>query len=199
MALTRWHHDVVLEDGTVYPLRHRLEDGPEYGAVNGRALGLTAAQSRTGTAVHELGHALVWLAGGLHVTGLAVGTEPGGRAQCTLRTHTPEHRAARVIGIVAGERAVDRWLRETGLWTPSLAAMAELEAAHDRALVLDATRPRPAFGDGGPDYSDLHHLADQALDTIWDRLLTALPVLVRDGEMTGDRLAARTGLTNPSL
>ncbi|MBQ1163877.1 hypothetical protein KBZ21_41850, partial [Streptomyces sp. A73] len=37
------------------------------------------------------------------------------------------------VAVVAGERATDRWLREAGLWTEDLAAMAELGASHDRA------------------------------------------------------------------
>ncbi|MGW7617463.1 hypothetical protein ACWGLG_16655 [Streptomyces antimycoticus] len=195
--LTVWHHDLRLEDGAPYPLRNRLEEGPEYGDINDQVLGLTKKQSRTGQAVHELGHAMVWLAGGLHVVNLGIDIGRGGRAMCLPTNRTQEQQMTRIIGIVAGERAQDRWLRETGLWTPSRAAMAELGAAHDRSLVFAADpRPRPGFGSGGADYSDLHDLADRALDGIWGSIQDALPVLVRRGSLSGDQLAKLSGLTN---
>lgn len=103
----------------------------------------------------------------------------------------------RVIGVVAGERAQDRWLREGGLWTPSLGALAELGAAHDRAYVFACDpRPRPGFGDGDVDYSVLHDLADEALDAVWKKVAMALPILVERGRMTGDELADCVSLVN---
>lgn len=197
MTTTIWNRDVRLADGTVYPLRNRLTEGPASGEISDRTLGLTPEQCRTSTAVHELGHAVMWLAGGLHVHHLGVGIGPGGQAVCGPVTQTPEERLHRVLGVVAGERAQDRWLRETGLWTPSLAAMAELGAAHDRAYVFACDpEPRPGFGDGDVDYSVLHTMADEALDGIWDKVMTALPVLVQRSWMTGDDLADCVGLPN---
>lgn len=193
---TAWYHDVVLSDGSVYPLRNRLSEDIR-GDISNEALGLTGEQSRASTAVHELGHAMVWLASGLHVQYLGVGIGSGGQAACTAVAKTPQELMARITGVVAGERAQDRWLREGGLWTPSLGAVAELGAAHDRAYVFacDPT-PRPGFGDGEIDYSVLHDLADEALDAVWDKVLLALPVLVRRGRMTGDELADCVELTN---
>ncbi|MDX3549528.1 hypothetical protein PV724_44445 [Streptomyces europaeiscabiei] len=197
---TTWHHDVVLSDGSAYPLRNRLSEDIR-GDINDEALGLTAEQSRTSTAVHELGHALVWLASGLHVQYLGVGIGPGGQAACTAVTKTQQELMGRVTGVVAGERAQDRWLRETGLWTPDLAAMAELGAAHDRAYVFACgPEPRPGFGDSDVDYSVLHDLADEALDALWGKVMTALPILTRVGRMTGDELADHVGMCNgPAL
>lgn len=197
MATTTWYRDVRLGDGTTYPLRNRLTEGPERGEINGRALGLTETQSRMSTAVHELGHAVTWLAGGLHVRYLGVGIGPGGLAACDPVTQSPEEHLQRVIGVVAGERAQDRWLRETGLWTSSLGALAELGAAHDRAYVFACDpEPRPGFGDGDVDYSVLHDLADEALDVAWDRIMAALPALTQAGIMTGDELAYHIGMHN---
>ncbi|MFI9344911.1 hypothetical protein ACIG0D_27150 [Streptomyces sp. NPDC052773] len=191
-----WHRDVVLSDGRVYPLRNRLSEDIR-GDISDEALGLTGEQSRASTAVHELGHAMVWLASGLHVQYLGVGIGPGGQAACKAVTKTPQELMARVTGVVAGERAQDRWLRETGLWTSDLAAMAELGAAHDRAYVFACgPEPQPGFGDGQVDYSVLHDLADVALDAIWGKLMTALPILTRVGKMTGDELANHVGLRN---
>lgn len=198
MATTVWHRDVRLADGQPYPLRNRLTEGPLSGDINERILGLTEKQSRMSTAAHELGHAVVWLAGGLHVRYLGVGIGLGGQAACEPVTRTPEEQMSRVIGVVAGERAQDRWLRESGLWTPSLGALAELGAAHDRAYVFGCDpRPRPGFGDGDVDYSVLHDLADEALGAVWNEIVMALPILVERGRMTGDELAGCVNLVNP--
>jgi hypothetical protein len=197
VTATVWHRDVRLADGQPYPLRNRLTEGPVSGDINDRVLGLTEKQSRMSTAVHELGHAVVWLAGGLHVRYLGVGIGPGGQAACEPVTRTPEEQMSCVVGAVAGERATDRWLRESGLWTPSLGALAELGAAHDRAYVFACDpKPRPGFGDGDVDYSVLHDLADEALDAVWIKVMMALPILVRRGQMTGDELADCVGLAN---
>ncbi|WP_171115519.1 MULTISPECIES: hypothetical protein [unclassified Streptomyces] len=195
--MTIWHREIITADGTPYPTRNRLEDESLHGEINPQALGLSEADSRAIAAVHELGHAVVWMAGGFHVASLGVGDDFRGHAEvaCASREAT----TAMFVGLVAGERAVDRWLRETALWTPSLAAMAELTAAHDRAAVFEmAPQPRPTFGDGPVDYSVLHDLADQALDTQWDRIMTALPALIQSGWMTGDQLSSRIAIPNPS-
>jgi hypothetical protein len=190
-----WHHNVRRADGTPYPTRNRLEDGPEHGDIDPITLGLSQEDSRAICAVHELGHAVVWLAGGIHVASLHLEDGFGGQAVCVSRSLTPT--MSLVIGTVAGERAVDRWLRQTGLWTPSLAAMAEVTAAHDRASVFSYDpQPRPGFGDGDVCYSVLHDLADEALDAQWDRILDVLPDFIRTGCMTGDELASRIGLPN---
>ncbi|HEY9370441.1 hypothetical protein [Streptomyces sp.] len=194
--MTVWHHEAALDDGTPYPTRNPLGDAQLHEAVNPQALGLSEADSRAIAAVHELGHAVVWMAGGFHVVTLGVGVEFSGHAQIAAASRwatTPLF-----AGLVAGERAVDRWLRETGLWTPSLAAMGELTAAHDRAAVFEMEpHPRPSFGDGPVDYSVLHDLADEALDDVWDQVMTALPTLVHVGQMTGDQLASRIAIPNP--
>lgn len=193
---TTWYHDVVLSDGSVYPLRNRLSEDIR-GDISDEALGLTGEQSRVSTAVHELGHAMVWLASGLHVQYLGVGIGSGGQAACTAVAKTPQELMARITGVVAGERAQDRWLREAGLWTPNLAAMAELGAAHDRAYVFACgPEPRPSFGGSDVDYSVLHDLADEALDAIWGKIMKALPILIRVGRMTGDELADHVGVRN---
>lgn len=111
-------------------------------------------------------------------------------------SRTPEENRSRVIEIVAGQQAVNRWLRESGLWTPSLAALADLGAAHDRAVVLDVTTPCPVFGGGGADYGYLHALAGEVLDAVWNRITVAVPVLVGAGRLTGDELAACVGLVS---
>lgn len=191
-----WHHGYVLPDGTPYPLRHRLSARAQNAPVlSDRVLGLSKQESRANCAVHELGHAVLWLTCGIRVVSVGVGVGLGGQAVC--RPPAPEQRLDWAIALVAGERAQDRWLREAGLWTEDRAAFAELGARIDRALIFAADpTPRPGFGDGGPDYADLHALADQALDEHWETILTALPTLLSMGLMTGDSLAACTGIAN---
>lgn len=195
--MTIWHREIITADGTPYPTRNRLADESLRGEINPQALGLSEADSRAIAAVHELGHAVVWMTGGFHVVDLGIGDDFKGYAE--IASASREATTAMFVGLVAGERAVDRWLRETALWTSSLAAMAELTAAHDRAAVFEMEpSPRPSFGDGPIDYSVLHDLADEALDAQWGRIVTALPVLIRAGRMTGDRLAECIDMPNPN-
>lgn len=207
MSTYRWHHNVSV-DGKVYPLRNRLD--PAYGSIDlsDHAFGLSPAEGRTQTAVHELGHALVWLhQGGVRVRKVRLGPHLHTVSHrhvsgCTAKA--PVHDTSRMLdwalGVAAGERAVDRWLREEGLWTPSRAAWAELTAKHDRDLILGtaALDPRPAFGTapGGGDYADLHELADQALVQVWDRLRDAVPVLLSRESISGDELGSLVGTAN---
>ncbi|MFF8786859.1 hypothetical protein [Streptomyces sp. NPDC015125] len=193
-----WHHGYVLSDGTPYPLRHRLSTHARSAPVlNDHVLGLSEQESRSSCAAHELGHAVLWLTRGVHVVGLGIGVGRGGRAECG--PPAPQQRLDWAIAVAAGERAQDRWLRETGLWTEDRAAFAELGATSDRAQIFAADpTPRPAFGDGGPDYAELHTLADHALDEHWDAILIAMPALLREGWMTGDRLGAWVRTRNPA-
>lgn len=194
-AAVTWHHGYVLPDGTPYPMRHQLSDDARKAPVLGaQVLGLSRTDHRTSVAVHELAHAVLWLAFGVPVVSVGVGLGRGGLAECDQPA--PENRLGWAIGVAAGERAEDRWLRATGLWTQDLAANAELGARADRAEILAATRPRPAFGTGGPDFAEFHDMADQALETHWGRVMAALPCLLDAGCMTGDELATVTGLPN---
>lgn len=194
-----WHHGYVVEDGTPFPLRHRLsEHARRIPELSSRALGLSKQQSELGQAIHELAHGVLWLAHGVHVVSVGVGVGRGGLAECD-QPRDADQRLGWAIGVAAGERAEDRWLRESGLWTEDLAAMAEIAARTDRANILAADpQPRPGFGDGGEaDYSEFHDLADQALDVHWDRISTVLPLLIMEGQMTGDQLASLVDLPNP--
>lgn len=197
----RWHHDGLIVNGMPYATRHPMPMELREGTVSAsEAMGLTAQQSLASRAAHELGHALVWLAGGLCVSYVTIETDAdgarGGHA-VAQPTGTPDESHVLGVGTAAGERAEDRWLRETGLWTPDRAAVVEAAACSDRAYVLEHTTPRPTFGTGGPDYALLHDMADQALDQIWQQLLHVLPILVRERGLTGWQLAGNTGLPFP--
>jgi hypothetical protein len=194
-ARTRtWYHDAVLF-GRPYPTRHPVPEWFRTGAVSASDLmGLSPAQALAAQAAHELGHALLWLAAGLDVSRVSLIPEGrlGGSA-AVVATGVPDEGRLIAVGTAGGERAEDRWLRRAGLWTPDRAAVVEMTAAQDRAQLLECTTPRPGFGTGGLDFADLHDMADQALDQVWEQLTTALPVLVRSRTMSGARLAAVAG------
>ncbi|MFD8597640.1 hypothetical protein ACFV1L_21820 [Kitasatospora sp. NPDC059646] len=193
-----WHRGASLH-GEPYPTRHPVPRRFRGGDIGARDLmDLTQEQELTATAAHELGHALLWLAGGLHVARASTVSDGrrNGHAEA-LPTGVAGEARLRAIGLVGGERAEDRWLREAGLWNPDRAALVEIAAHEDRAWLLQHTTPRPAFGTGGPDYTALHEMADEALDPVWPLLMTALPILVRQGVMSGEELAACTGLPLP--
>jgi hypothetical protein len=194
-----WHHGFALPDGTPYPLRHVLPDHfADLPYFDHRTVGLAADQARTAQAVHELAHAVLWMAAGIHVVDAAIGTEEG---IATGGPVPPHAGLGCAVGLAAGERAEDRWLRETGLWTEERAAVAEVGAHRDRGVILAAdVQPRVTFGGGdGYDYAHLHALADQALSLHWHRILTVAPYLVRATRLTGDEIAAHAGLPNPPL
>ncbi|MEV8324560.1 hypothetical protein [Kitasatospora sp. NPDC056731] len=197
MSVT-WHHDLYL-DGEPYPTRHPLAERFQDGVDMVDILELTEGQLLNAIAAHELGHAVLWLAGGLHVSRVSINLtgQSAGHAQA-LWTGVDDEARLRAVGTAGGERAMDRWLREAGLWTPDRAAAVELGAHGDRVRLLEGTSPRPVFGTGGgPDFALLHDMADEALDRVWGRLMAALPVLVRQRAMSGGRLAECTGLPLP--
>jgi hypothetical protein len=196
---TTWHHDVTMF-GEPYPTRNPVPDRFRVGDVTASELMALPEEHRLAvTAAHELGHALLFLAGGLRVDRVSVVGDgrTNGHAM-VLPTGVPDEARLMAVGTAAGERAEDRWLREAGLWTPDRAAVTELSAHGDRAYLLEHTHPRPRFGTGDLDFSVLHDMADEALDRVWGRLTAVLPVLVRERVMPGEQLAECAGLPLPA-
>ncbi|MFE7359215.1 hypothetical protein ACFU8Q_40640, partial [Streptomyces sp. NPDC057543] len=99
-----WHHGTVLDDGTPYPLRHRLSARAyEAPALSARVLGLSDVQSRAGCAAHELGHAVLWLSSGIHVRRVGVVVGRGGQAECGPVGR--DRMLGWAVALAAGERA----------------------------------------------------------------------------------------------
>lgn len=152
-------------------------------------------------AIHEAAHAVAGLAAGSYVHDARISVTD------ELRADTDEVLGgeARVCNIPnglhfitimgAGERANDRWLHETGLWTPFRAVGAELGAYGDRCNIL-RVNPHLGFAGGSNDYLVVHHIADQFVEEYWGRITAVGIVLAERLHLTGDEIADLVGLPN---
>ncbi|MFD8226901.1 hypothetical protein ACFV16_22320 [Streptomyces massasporeus] len=198
-AEVTWHDDILI-NGEPYPTRNHA---PDYGPNSDAYLGsLTYAQRDVMRAVHEAAHAVAVLSGGGYVHDVTTSTT------AALRSHEPTAHgvasgATRVCNLTdmtfaaffgAGERAEDRWLRENGLWTSTLAAGVELGAYGDRKTLL-RSNPHVGFG-AGQDYVIVHDLADHVLDEHWLRVFAVAGELVTRLRLDGDEVADLAGLPN---
>jgi hypothetical protein len=157
------------------------------------------------SAVHEAAHAVLYLATGHRIRGItihAAGDDShGGQAQVD---HAPFSGLWLdfVTAAAAGERAQDRWLRESGLWTPGRAWVAERLAWDDRRQVAESThtclKQELSFGvrDDWTDYAWIMDRADEALDPLWDRVLTLTHHIAEHRQVTGEEAARITGLSS---
>lgn len=199
-AEVTWHDDILINHGP-YPTRNYAPDlGPNSDAYLGS---LTYEQRDVLRAVHEAAHAVAVLAGGGYVHDARMMTT------AEMRAHKPSDQGVKsgeVRGcnvpsgfalaafIGAGERAEDRWLREQGLWTSTLAAGVEMGAYGDRRALL---RDNPHIGFGtGQDYVIVHDLADHFLSWHWTRVLAVAGELAARLRLDGDEVAALAGLPN---
>lgn len=194
LTQTTWHTNLYV-NGVVYPTRHHAlvadaDDGTE------ASLGLTPDELHYIRAIHEAAHAVIVLAGGRHLH----------HAQIETHDSTTDHGGVtEACGLDdgnlfaafsgAGERANDRWLRETGLWTPRLAVAVESGARGDRAQFLQIN-PHVGFGDREVDYLAVHDLADQAIDRHWAAITTVADALVTNIRMEGDAIASLADIPN---
>lgn len=200
LSAVTWH-DGILINGEAYLTRNY---SPDYGPNSDAYLGtLTYGQRDILRAVHEAAHAVAVLAGGGHIHDARILTT------AELVTHEPSDEGIKsgdvrvcnlldstdcAIFLGAGERAEDRWLRESGLWTPTLAAGIELGAYGDRKALL-GMNPHVGFGTG-QDYVVVHDLADHFVNRHWTRILAVANPLVSRLRLDGDEVADLAGLPN---
>lgn len=191
--MTTWHTFVDVE-GQPYPTRHRayFSDPDE-----AHRLDLTSDHIQQLRAVHEAAHAVVALTGGAHLHYAQItpaGQDKGGVGGITHACHVVGGELF-VTFCGAGERAADRWLREQNLWTPERAVRAEVGAAKDRRMALDAN-PHVGFGDREADYRVVHDLADRAIDQYWPAITAVADVLAEQEYLSGDEVARIVGHPN---
>ena len=202
-AISVWYDDATV-NGLRYPTRNEV---PEWADDSDDLLqALTDEQRDLMRAVHEAGHAVAALAAGGYVhhawisttsklraadDRLTGGLQVGGRAEvCGI----PGGRDF-VTVMAAGERAEDRWLHDTGLWTPDVAAGVEYGAYTDRREVLNLN-PGLGFEGGHNDFLIVHELADQFVAEHWDSVLAVANVLAIRLHLTGEEITDLAGLPN---
>ena len=195
-----WHDDLRINDEP-YPTRNYA---PDYGPNSDAYLGtLTYGQRDAMRAVHEAGHAVAALAGGGYVhdarittTAELVGREPSdeGIKSGDVRICNLTDSTTCAVFLGAGERAEDRWLRESGLWTSTLAAGIELGAYGDRKALLRGN-PHVGFGTG-QDYVIVHDLADHLVGEHWAHILAVAGELASRLRLSGAEVADLAGLPN---
>lgn len=197
-AEVTWHDDILI-NREPYPTRNYA---PDYGPNSDAYLRtLSYAQRDVLRAVHEAAHAVAVLACGGYVHDVQIMTT------AELRTHelsdsgtvSGQVRACNLpdgtgvaVYLGAGERAEDRWLRENGLWTSTLAAGVELGAYGDRKALL-LGNPHVGFGTG-QDYVIVHDLADHFLSEHWTRVLAVAGELAARLHLDGCDVAGLAGL-----
>jgi hypothetical protein len=155
------------------------------------------------TAVHEAAHAVVYMAAGYRIGHIALHDPEdrsyGGRAHVNyLAASGPWIDWA--VTCAAGERAETRWMRETGLWTPDRAWVAERLAWKDRSQMGLAYRDgcgrdltfQGNHGDPG-DYAWVMDRTDEALDRVWGQVLRLADQLVERRYVDGCEAAKTAG------
>ena len=187
-----WHTAINIH-GEAYPTRHYV---PNAKGSSDDSFDLEAPQLNYMRAIHEAGHAVTTLTGRahLHFAQITLGPATTTRSGVTDCCNFFDGRALAVFS-AAGERAVDRWLRENGLWTPARAVAAEVGARGDRREFL-AINPHVGFGDRQVDYRAVHDLADEALDEHWSAVVRVAIRLVEEQRLEADTIATLAGLPN---
>jgi hypothetical protein len=151
---------------------------------------------------HEAGHAVVGLVFRMGIDGVFL--SPGNDGKFMF--HTVWSGSASWTGytcyLAAGERAADRWLRETGQWTPERAWSVERGARSDRNRAVEAaaemgrTLDIPAHPWDG--WTQVCSGADATLDAHWDRVRAVADALLAKGSLDAAAVARVSGLPNPS-
>jgi hypothetical protein len=159
-------------------------------------------------AIHEAGHAAVMLDHGIPVISMVVYTEKEARDKPARATtikgecNVDYMRIARALA--AGERAVDKWLREERYWTPERAWAAERLACSDREeleqIARTYMRGELTYGRNPSSPLDYRYIcdgADEVLLPLWRGVLALAGELVKRRSLTGAQVAAVISATTP--
>ncbi|MFH8888315.1 hypothetical protein [Streptomyces sp. NPDC017949] len=162
--------------------------------------------ARLGMAFHEAGHAVVSMAGGLHVlTSEVIAWENGedgwsltGKTEATARSINPWRFAAQCA---AGEIANVQYLMAYGLWTPERAFACA--ADHDRELAVDVLAGfgydlgRDRAPAGGKSWGMVRGMARRKVGYLWREIRTVAHAMAERDKLTGAEITTLTGLPNP--
>jgi len=167
---------------------------------------LTYEQARLGMAFHEAGHAVLSMAYGMHVIASEViawtietgGWRLTGNTATQARNIPPWRFAAQGA---AGELAHVQYLMAYGLWTPERAAACA--APHDREQAIDILAQfgvqlgRDSVPEGGKSWGMVQGMARRKVGYLWREIRTVAHAMDGRTVLTGDEIAALTGLVNP--
>jgi hypothetical protein len=141
------------------------------------------------THIHEAGHAVASLAEGFELKHTEIFDEPRGASAGSTVIHVDDwfQNPPSLAFYAAGERAIDRWLVNEGLWTPEMAVMAEASASADRVVGNYIWR-----------LVEAHDMADKMLAANWAAVVAVANELARakrlSGEDVGDIVAGVMGI-----
>lgn len=191
---------------TMAPTSEELADhtGKPRAAIH---MSLSYEQTRLGMAFHEAGHAVLALSYGMHVVTSEViswntdddgGWAVTGSTDLRAENTSPWHFAAQCA---AGTLAQVQYLMIHGLWTPERAAACA--AVHDRELAVDALAQagyrlgRDHTPEGGKSWGMVRGMARRKVAYRWWEIRNVAYAMNERGVLTGDEIAALTGLGNP--
>ncbi|GAB2696329.1 hypothetical protein [Kitasatospora kifunensis] len=197
-----WHYEPDFKLFTRHAAPHIPGPTTAYGILN-----LTNTQLRRKIAIHEAGHAVLMLDREIAFVTVQIADDLGhGPGKESPAGHVELHSSLTaplpdaLLGLAAGERAEDRWLREQGLWTSARAWVVEILASNDRqqiARVSWEAHGRPVtYGvsdDPRRDLAAMHDVADEALDDLWGHVLDVAEALDRHGRLDYAQAAAAAG------
>ncbi|MGF2210525.1 hypothetical protein [Streptomyces albidoflavus] len=175
-------------------------------AKTSRESTLAYEQGRLGIAFHEAAHAVVAMSYGMHITTsevMAWSPEPG-RFSVTGRTNVHCHATPAwhfATQCAAGEVAQVQYLMVYGLWTPERAAACSAE--HDREHAIDVVTEcggqlaRHHVPLGGKSWGQVRGIARRRVGFLWREIRSTAHAIDAQTVLTGDEIAALTGLTNP--
>ncbi|MEU1779253.1 hypothetical protein ABZ545_07155 [Streptomyces abikoensis] len=206
--MSTWH---LNSDQPLYTRQPEPEEWTRGTSASGFSfLRFDAATLRRSVAVHEAGHAILDFASGIPVVEIHLcddlGKVPGegGAAWVKCGSGWTVPCMSYLAMCAAGERALDRWMREEGLWTPDRAWVAERASTEDRRMADHAVRTSMGmeliYGPGiGIDYADVQAAADTDLDPLWDRVLRLAAAVDEHGHLTGREAARYAGMTDVAV
>jgi len=167
---------------------------------------LDYASARLGASFHESAHAVLAMTYGIHVVSSQIMSWPNGKGGESLTGSTSlnvdwvgEWQYAAMCA--AGSLAEVQYLLVAGLWTPERALACA--ALHDREQAVDVLAAyghclgRTHVPPGGRSWGQVRGMARRKIAHNWREIRLVAEAMNERTLLTGDEIAALTGLTNP--